>query len=250
MVVFVYSLLWSRPSGFAQDADSVRGGGQSAQAAYIPMKSWWVPASFIAYGGAGLKVKPLIRFNHYVKTKVLALNIARSSADNYTQYAPAALVYGLNAIGIKGRHNFMERSEILALAMAINAAADLSVKYITREERPDQSNNLSFPSGHTSTAFALAQFMFEEYRGVNFWWSISGYGFALYTGAYRLINNKHWAGDVVAGAGFGILSTEAAYWLYPKVCTLFHRPANQLPTALLMPYYQPGGAGILFSSSF
>jgi membrane-associated phospholipid phosphatase len=47
--------------------------------------------------------------------------------------------------------------------------------------------------------------------------SISGYPIAIFTGVYRALNNKHWVGDVVAGAGFGILSTEIAYWLYPKI---------------------------------
>jgi membrane-associated phospholipid phosphatase len=41
--------------------------------------------------------------------------------------------------------------------------------------------------------------------------------FAVFTGVYRMLNDKHWFSDVVAGAGIGILSTEAAYWLYPKI---------------------------------
>jgi membrane-associated phospholipid phosphatase len=44
-----------------------------------------------------------------------------------------------------------------------------SVKAYGKEERPDQSNNLSFPSGHTAIAFASAQFMFREYKDTNFW---------------------------------------------------------------------------------
>lgn len=50
---------------------------------------------------------------------------------------------------------------------------------------------------------------------------ISGYSFAVFTGVYRTLNDKHRVSDVVAGEGFGILSTELAYYLYPKINTLF-----------------------------
>jgi membrane-associated phospholipid phosphatase len=30
-------------------------------------------------------------------------------------------------------------------------------------------------------------------------------------------NNRHWGRDVVAGAGVGIISTQLAYWIYPKI---------------------------------
>jgi membrane-associated phospholipid phosphatase len=97
-----------------------------------------------------------------------------------------------------------------------------------REERPDGSNNLSFPSGHTTTAFTTAHFMFREYQDENIWLSLSGYPIAVFTGVYRILNDKHWVGDVVAGAGIGILSTEVAYWLFPKVSQLFSKDHSKI----------------------
>jgi membrane-associated phospholipid phosphatase len=37
------------------------------------------------------------------------------------------------------------------------------------------------------------------------------------TGYLRMYNNKHWFGDVVAGAGVGILSAKFSYWLFEKL---------------------------------
>ena len=68
-----------------------------------------------------------------------------------------------------------------------------------------------------TTAFAAAEFMRQEYKDVSPLYGIAGYGAATITGILRLYNNKHWVSDVVAGAGFGILSTRLAYWIYPVI---------------------------------
>lgn len=39
--------------------------------------------------------------------------------------------------------------------------------------------------------------------------------------------NRHWLTDVVAGAGIGILSVQAAYWLYPAMSRLIFGKRNK-----------------------
>lgn len=51
---------------------------------------------------------------------------------------------------------------------------------------------------------------------MSIWHGISGYALAAGIGAFRVYNNKHWAGDVIFGAGLGILYTKPAYHIYPK----------------------------------
>lgn len=208
-----------------------------------------VPAILVSYGVASLEIKHLKQLNFSTREEINEHQPYRTKLDNYSQFAPAVLVYGLNAAGIEGKHNFKERSVIYGTSMLITSAFVLPLKHIVKEERPDASNRLSFPSGHTAIAFASAQFMFREYQDVNFWLSISGYSFAVFTGVYRMLNDKHWFGDVVAGAGFGILSTELAYWLYPKINKLLSGK-NQNSTTMVMPFYQDKGFGVRLVKSF
>ncbi|SDQ66820.1 PAP2 superfamily protein [Chryseobacterium soldanellicola] len=216
---------------------------------HLHYKSLIIPTVFIGYGVASLTVKDLKQINFSTREEINEHKPDHIKLDSYAQFAPAALVYGLNAAGVKGKHNFKDRSIIYGTSMLITSVITLPLKHIVQEERPDQSNNLSFPSGHTAIAFASAQFMFREYKDTNFWLGISGYSLAVFTGAYRMLNDKHWLGDVVAGAGFGILSTELAYWLYPKINNMFEGK-NKNSATMLMPFYQNKSVGIGLVKTF
>ncbi|MCD8260639.1 MAG: hypothetical protein LUD15_03380 [Bacteroides sp.] len=50
---------------------------------------------------------------------------------------------------------------------------------------------------------------------------MAGYTVATGTGVLRMYNNRHWLGDVAAGAGFGILSTKLAYLIQPCISRMF-----------------------------
>ena len=71
----------------------------------------------------------------------------------------------------------------------------------------------SFPSGHTATAFMAATMFHKEYGIRSPWYSVAGYTIATATAYSRLLNNRHWISDVLAGAGIGIISTELGYWI-------------------------------------
>lgn len=216
---------------------------------HLNYKRLIIPTALIGYGVASLSVKGIKQLNFSTRDEINEHKPDHIRLDNYTQFAPAALVYGLNAFGVEGKHNFRDRSIIYGTSMLITSAFVVPLKHIVKEERPDQSNNLSFPSGHTAIAFASAQFMFREYKDTNFWLGISGYSLAVFTGVYRMLNDKHWVGDVVGGAGFGILSTELAYWLYPKINHLIGGK-NQNSATMVMPFYQNKTVGIGLVKTF
>lgn len=90
-----------------------------------------------------------------------------------------------------------------------------ALKYTTDQIRPDNSSANSFPSGHTANAFFGAAVLAEEYKDQSIIYPIAGYTVATATGVFRMLNNRHWASDVLVGAGIGILSAKAAYVVYP-----------------------------------
>ena len=205
----------------------------------FPAKSLLIPGLMIAYGFTALENDGLKSFNAELKDEAYAENPHKKlPIDNYLQFAPAVAVYGLNAFGIKGKHNFRDRSMIYAMSNIILTGTVFSLKKITAVQRPDGSAYTSFPSGHTAEAFASAEFMRMEYKDVSPWYGIAGYAMAATTGYLRMYNNKHWFSDVVAGAGVGIVSTKLAYWLYPKIQHKLFK--DKMPNTVVMPAYQNG----------
>jgi membrane-associated phospholipid phosphatase len=86
-------------------------------------------------------------------------------------------------------------------AQVVSQVMVQALKYTVRRDRPDHSNDKSFPSGHSASAFATATVL-NRYYG----WKIGAPAFALgsYVALARMSWNRHHASDVVMGAGFGI----------------------------------------------
>lgn len=135
------------------------------------------------------------------------------SYDDYLQYAPAGVMLALKASGYESRSSWGRMLASDALSVAVMSAAVNGVKYSVGRLRPDGSRHNSFPSGHTATAFMTATMLHKEYGWKNPWFSIGGYTAAAVTGVSRLMNNRHWMTDVMAGAAIGIGSVHLGYYL-------------------------------------
>jgi membrane-associated phospholipid phosphatase len=93
-----------------------------------------------------------------------------------------------------------------SLAMGTTRLVTDALKTAVGEERPDGSNNRSFPSGHTSMSFAAAATLTKR-NGRAF--AVPAHLVAAFVGLARVKANKHYVHDVIAGAAIG----EAAGWL-------------------------------------
>jgi membrane-associated phospholipid phosphatase len=220
---------------------------QSTSRLRLSMKTIAFPLSLITYGAFSQSNNELREFDVRIKNVVRKDADFHSPVDNYMQYAPGLAVYTLNAIGIKGKNNFRDRTMIYLLSNVMMGITVQTIKKITKVARPEGFGTNAFPSGHTATAFAGAEFLLQEYKDISPWYGIAGYAAAATTGILRMYNNKHWFRDVVAGAGFGLLSTKLAYWIYPTIKrTLFKDRAVH---TMVMPYYQDriGGISLVYN---
>jgi membrane-associated phospholipid phosphatase len=139
---------------------------------------------------------------------------------------PGALITSAAIYGI-GLADGQRRTEDLGLhtfaAVILSTSEAGVIKVIAGRARPRASpdnarnfslfrglrddNYRSFPSGHTTSAFAFASTVASETQR---WWPgtrwVIGpvlYGGAALTGLSRIYNDAHWASDVMAGAALG-----------------------------------------------
>jgi hypothetical protein len=208
-----------------------------------------IPSVLIGIGVVGLESESLKDLNLIIRDEVMEDIDKKLTIDDVMQYSPALSVYALNALNVKGKNNLKNRSIVLATSFLFVAATVRTIKKTSSEQRPDGSDLDSFPSGHTATAFAGVEFMYQEYKDQSIWYGIAGYSVATATGLFRVYNNKHWLTDVAAGAGIGILCTKAAYWLQPFITKhIFTSSKDTKTTSLFSPYYnghQLGGTYVV-----
>jgi hypothetical protein len=205
-----------------------------------------IPLAMITYGAVATSNGWLKQINEEAQEQFF-LNRSNQSPfhlDDYTIYAPAVAVFGLKAVGVQSKNNFVDCFFLYAMSNAFANGIVFSTKGLTAIARPDGSDKYSFPSGHTAAAFVSAEFLRQEYKHVSPWIGAAGYVVAAGTGFLRIYNNKHWFNDVIAGAGIGILSTRLSYYVYPKIKNLIIRKADK--NAVIMPTYDGQTVGFVF----
>ena len=172
-------------------------------------KVGYVVPSFLVAGGLATYAFD----KNFYRIRESHLSRFHTGYDDYTQYLPIAVMLGMKAAGVKGQSSWGEMLLSDAFSIAIVAGVVNIDKYLIDKERPDGSTNNSFPSGHTTTAFMAATMLHKEYGDLSPWISIGAYSCAAITGVTRMMNNRHWMSDVLAGAGIGIASAELGYYL-------------------------------------
>jgi len=117
--------------------------------------------------------------------------------------------------------------ETIVIANTITAAIKMTAGRARPRKNPNNAADFqlfrgvgndeyqSFPSGHSTAAFAFATIVSAE---TSHWWPESRwligpvvYGGAALTGVSRIYNNAHWASDVIAGAAIGTLTGIKVY---------------------------------------
>lgn len=154
-----------------------------------------------------------------------------SSYDDYIPYVPAAAVPVLKLSGYESRSGLGRMAVSGAFSAALMTGSVYALKYSVSRIRPDGSSHDSFPSGHAARSFMAAAILHEEYGWRSPWFSFGGYAVASVTGITRILNDRHWTSDVIAGAVLGIASVKLGYFLADQIfkdkylCGFYGRPA-------------------------
>ncbi|HYK57716.1 MAG TPA: phosphatase PAP2 family protein, partial [Flavisolibacter sp.] len=163
-------------------------------------------------------------------------SIVTSFGDNYGLYTLGAL----GAYGYVFKKEKMRTTVLLASQAYITSGVLASaLKFLTVRTRPSfykppaqaepsffgpfvtknsyngNRTNTSFPSGHTTSAFAIATVFAKQYRDRP-WIPAVAYSTATLVGLSRITENKHWVTDVFAGAALGYITGLQAVKNYRK----------------------------------
>lgn len=135
-----------------------------------------------------------------------------------------ALFLGLGMIGVQAQvlvtnkiHNWPRFAVNTVASMGVAFGGKTALKAMINEERPDRSDNKSFPSGHTAIAFAAARSIDKEFRKESIWIPIAGYAAATALGVERVVSDRHHWYDVAAGAAIGYGAAELTWYLSDKL---------------------------------
>lgn len=118
---------------------------------------------------------------------------------------------------VQDGHNWPRFIVNTGASVAVAFGAKTALKAMIKVERPDHSDNKSFPSGHAAIAFAAARSIDKEFRKESIWIPIAGYAAATAIGIERVVSDRHHWYDVVAGAGLGFGAAELTWWLSDKM---------------------------------
>lgn len=149
------------------------------------------------------------------------------NTSNSAYYAAGAATFGSLAVGLFSgnktiTHNGIEAAINLGVTVLVTDIIKISVNRTRPADRyPNDvfvlspSHDQSFPSGHTSLAFATATTLALQYH--KWYVTVPAFVWASSVGYSRMYLGKHYPSDVLMGAAVGIATTYAGHWLNKKL---------------------------------
>ena len=139
------------------------------------------------------------------------------------KYLPYSLPMVIAGYGwVKGDEQTVIKGLTIEAGCLVSAVIMFGMKLVFQRERPFvaypkmidarvKETSYSFPSGHTTGAFALATGLTLQYR--HLYVAIPSYLFAAGVGISRIYAGVHYPSDVLVGALIGTAGAFLTYWL-------------------------------------
>lgn len=142
---------------------------------------------------------------------------------------PAAIAAPISLLAtgyIKKDETLQHQGWEMVGAIVINTAISQGLKLSVNRNRPFETypndvypyrkdNSASFPSGHTSMAFAVATELTLDFK--KWYVAVPAYAWAAGVGYSRIYLGEHYPSDVLAGAAVGAGSALLSHWLSKKI---------------------------------
>jgi membrane-associated phospholipid phosphatase len=109
-----------------------------------------------------------------------------------------AIALPIAAAGISYWHDDWQGIGQLAFTTGATVGTALLLKQFVKEERPDYSDDRSFPSDTAALAFAPASYLWDRY---GWEYGVPAYGAAIFSGYTRVASDEHHWWDVATSAG-------------------------------------------------
>jgi membrane-associated phospholipid phosphatase len=210
-------------------------------------KDWGTVGKFaLAFGALALADQPVQRYAEDLRENNEGL---KNVSNKITRFGG---MYGGFTLGALGAYGFIFKNEkmktttlLASQAYFTGLAGESALKFLAGRQRPyftgskqvhasptfhgpfnknsnelqGRTTNNSFPSGHTTAAFAAATVYAMEYKDKP-WVPVLAYSAASLIGVSRITENRHWTTDVLSGAALGYLSGRLAVHNYHRYASL------------------------------
>ncbi|RYY15614.1 MAG: phosphatase PAP2 family protein [Chitinophagaceae bacterium] len=142
-------------------------------------------------------------------------------------YLPVSIAAGSVGYGLLSKNKDLRRRGYeLVISIGISAVITQSLKYTVDRTRPADKypnevfvtkpvHGKSFPSGHTTIAFATATTLTLQYK--KWYIAVPAYLWAGAAGYSRLYAGEHYPSDVLSGALIGVGGAYLAHWVSGKI---------------------------------
>ena len=218
-------------------------------------KEWVIAGAFVGVEAALMAAdEPVQRWSVNLSERNTQVHGVGQYVTQFGGTYEAYVLAGLGAYSFIFKNQKLATTTLLATQSYITGAAVESViKFISGRQRPatytipnreiepsfkgpfasptydvnGKKLNSSFPSGHTTVAFAAATVFAMEYKNTKIV-PILSYGAASLIGLSRITENRHWLTDVIAGAALGYFTGKHVVDNYHRFARLKSPQTNKL----------------------